>query len=303
MNPWARVGSVPAWGDAPSLNMGALLRTLNIIMDLTDIGANLGHESYEADLPEVLKRASQAGVSRMIVTGACGAGSRRALALAEAHPGHLWATAGLHPHHALDFNADLAAGLSELWAHDAVVAIGETGLDYFRDLSPRARQQAAFEWHLDQAARLGKPMFLHQRDAHEDFHAMLRPLRDKLGGVLVHCFTDQRRALHAYLDLDCHIGITGWICDERRGLHLRELVRDIPADRLLVETDCPYLLPRDLPVKPPGGRRNEPCYLPHIVKTIAACRAEHPRETAAASDQAAQSFFRLPQRIAATETA
>src|SRR6185312_13744644 len=118
-------------------------------------------------------------------------------------------------------------------------AVGQTGLDYNRNYSPRDVQLAVFERQLAIAAELGKPLFLHQRDAHADFVALLRRWRDKVPAAVVHCFTDSREALADYLALDCHVGITGWICDERRGSHLRELVREIPADRLMIETDAP----------------------------------------------------------------
>ncbi|MGH8163511.1 MAG: TatD family hydrolase, partial [Rhodanobacteraceae bacterium] len=171
-----------------------------------------------------------------------------------------------------------------------VKAVGETGLDYYRNYSPREAQLAAFEKQLAIAVDHNMPLFLHQRDAHADFLSLLKTARDKVPAAVVHCFTDTREALHAYLDLDCHIGITGWICDERRGLHLRKLVRDIPADRLLLETDAPYLLPRT--VKPaPAHRRNEPMYLANICEQVAHDRGEQVETTAGNSAAAARSFF------------
>ncbi|MGH8216544.1 MAG: TatD family hydrolase [Rhodanobacteraceae bacterium] len=262
-------------------------------MHLIDIGANLTHESFRHDLGAVLDRAREAGVDQMIVTGASRAGSEHALELARAHRGTLHATAGVHPHHAGDYGADTDALLRELAREPEVIAVGETGLDYFRDLSPRPAQRAAFEKQLAIAIDLGKPLFLHQRDAHDDFHALLRSARDRVPAAVVHCFTDDRRALFEYLDLDCHIGITGWICDERRGTHLRELVRSIPADRLLLETDAPYLLPRDIR-PPPADRRNEPMYLAHICETVAHERGEAPATTAANATAATRTFFGLP---------
>lgn len=261
-------------------------------MQLIDIGANLGHESFRHDLDVVLQRAHAHGVTRMIVTGASREGSEEALALAHAHPGTLWATAGVHPHHALEYDDAVDARLREL-AHDpAVRAVGETGLDYFRNYSPRDAQLRVFERQLAIAAELGKPLFLHQRDAHEDFVALLRQWRDQVPAVVVHCFTDTREALADYLALDCHIGITGWICDERRGSHLRELVRAIPANRLMIETDAPYLLPRT--VRPqPSHRRNEPMYLKHICEEIARDRGESAEVTAANSTATAEAFFGL----------
>ena len=153
-----------------------------------------------------------------------------------------------------------------------MVAVGECGLDYFRDFSPRDLQRRAFGWQLELAAATGKPVFLHQRDAHDDFIAILREHRVSERGV-AHCFTAGEKERDAYLELGLHIGITGWINDERRGLHLREVVKGIPADRLMIETDAPYLLPRD--IRPaPKTRRNEPTYLPYVVRAIAAARGE-----------------------------
>ncbi len=259
-------------------------------MHLIDIGANLTHESFRHDFDAVLERAREHGVERMVVTGASRSGSEHALALARAHAGVLYATAGVHPHHAGDYGAETDALLRSLQRAPEVLAVGETGLDYYRDLAPRPAQRAAFEQQLAIAIDLHKPLFLHQRDAHDDFHALLKAARDQVPAVVVHCFTDQRRALFDYLDLDCHIGITGWVCDERRGLHLRELVREIPANRLLLETDAPYLLPRD--VKPqPSHRRNEPMYLAHICDVVASLRGAAPDALATQTAANARAFF------------
>ena len=262
-------------------------------MHLIDIGANLTHESFRHDFDAVLARAQAHDVAQMVVTGASNDGSERALELARAHPGVLFATAGVHPHHAHDYDADTDVLLRALIREPEVKAVGETGLDYFRNYSPREAQLAAFERQLAIAIDAHQPLFLHQRDAHGDFVALLKSVRDKVPAAVVHCFTDTREALFDYLDLDCHIGITGWICDERRGMHLRELVHEIPPSRLLLETDAPYLLPRT--VKPaPSHRRNEPMYLAHICAEVARDRGELPEATAAASAAAARAFFALP---------
>ena len=262
-------------------------------MQLIDIGANLTHDSFDHDRDAVLQRARDAGVARMVITGASREHSPQALELARRHPGELFATAGVHPHHASEYTAECDAEMRALLAHDEVVAVGECGLDYFRDFSPRPAQRRAFEMQLQTAVDTGKPLFLHQRDAHADFMAMMRNFDGKLGPAVVHCFTGTREELHACLDAGYSIGITGWLCDERRGLHLREIVRDIPADRLLVETDAPYLLPRS--VRPvPGHRRNEPMFLPHIVAELARDRGEEPATTAALTTANARRVFGLP---------
>lgn len=261
-------------------------------MQLIDIGANLTHESFHHDFDAMLLRASEHGVERLIVTGASREGSEQALELALRHPGRLYATAGVHPHHAIDYDEATDALLRQLAMRPQVRAVGETGLDYHRNYSPREVQLQVFERQLAIAAELGKPLFLHQRDAHADFLPLLRRYRDRVPAAVVHCFTDTGAALRDYLALDCHIGITGWICDERRGGHLRELVREIPADRLLIETDAPYLLPRTVR-PPPAHRRNEPMYLKHICEEIARDRGEPAELTAAHSTAAAERFFAL----------
>lgn len=259
---------------------------------LIDIGANLTHDSFDHDREAVLARARAAGVGQMVVTGACRQHSPKALALAKAHPGELFATAGVHPHHASEYSAECDAELRALHQHPEVVAVGECGLDFFRDFSPRPMQRKAFEQQLQIAADTGKPLFLHQRDAHADFMAMMKNFAGRIGPAVVHCFTGSREELFAYLDEDWHIGITGWLCDERRGQHLRELVRHIPANRLMIETDAPYLLPRTL--RPmPKDRRNEPAFLPHIAEELARDRGEPLAEVVAATTATARAFFRL----------
>ncbi|HEU4623323.1 MAG TPA: TatD family hydrolase [Steroidobacteraceae bacterium] len=271
------------------------LNATTVSPELIDIGINLTHDSYDSDRDAVLARAAAAGVTQMVVTGASADSSHKAAALARAHPGRLFATAGVHPHHATEVTDAVAEQLEQLARQPAVVAVGECGLDYFRDFSPRDVQRAAFARQLEIAARVGKPVFLHQRDAHDDFIAILREHRAALAaGAVAHCFTGTAAELAAYLDLGLAIGITGWINDERRGAHLLPLMREIPAERLMVETDGPYLLPRDLNPKP-ASRRNEPAYLPHIAATVARARGERFEQLAASSTAAARRFFRLPK--------
>jgi TatD DNase family protein len=261
---------------------------------LIDIGINLTHDSYDSDRDAVMERAAAAGVVQMVVTGSSGDSSHKALELARAHRGRLFATSGVHPHHATDLTAELADGLERLAREPEIVAVGECGLDYFRDYSPRDVQRAAFARQLDIAARVGKPVFLHQRDAHDDFVAILREQPGAIAaGAVAHCFTGNAAELTAYLGLGLAIGITGWICDERRGRHLLPLMREIPAAQLMLETDGPYLLPRDLRPKPPS-RRNEPAYLPHIAATVARARGEELAQLASSSTVAARRLFRLP---------
>jgi TatD DNase family protein len=234
---------------------------------LIDIGVNLTSKQFRADLPQVIERALAADVRYLIVTGLTAPLSQAALELVRTRPQHLCCTTGVHPHNASTVDQHTLGELRNLARAPEVVAIGECGLDYDRDFSPRPQQRAAFEAQLELAAELQKPVFLHQRSAHEDFERILRNARPRLTGGVVHCFTGDARELDSYLELGLCIGITGFICDERRGTHLRELVGRIPPERLMVETDAPFLLPRDLKGMP--GRRNEPAYLPHVASAVA----------------------------------
>jgi TatD DNase family protein len=251
-------------------------------MQLADIGANLTHAAFAADLPEVLERARAAGVETIVVTGTSPGETRKALACG------FWTTAGVHPHNAKDCGAGTIAALRELARDPKVVAIGECGLDFNRNYSPHPDQEKWFVAQLELAAELGKPLFLHSRDAHPRFAEILRNLR--VGKAVAHCFTGGAEELRAYLDLGLYIGITGWICDERRGAHLVPLAKEIPADRLLLETDSPYLTPRDLHPQP-KARRNEPAHLPHILRAVARARGEAPEALARTTTRNAKAFF------------
>jgi len=251
-------------------------------MQLADIGANLTHASFREDLDAVLARARAAGVETIVVTGTSPEETRKALAL------DFWTTAGVHPHNAKDCGPGIIAELRELARDPKVVAIGECGLDFNRNYSPHPDQEKWFVAQLELAAELGKPLFLHSRDAHPRFAEILRNLR--VGKAVAHCFTGEAEELRTYLDLGLYIGITGWICDERRGAHLVPLVKEIPADRLLLETDSPYLTPRDLHPQP-RARRNEPAHLPHILRAVARARGESPEALAAATTRNAKAFF------------
>jgi TatD DNase family protein len=271
---------------------------------LIDIGVNLAHGSYDADRPQVIERALAAGIGRMVVTGSSLESTRNAIALVHEYPQILRATAGVHPHHASDLTAEQLPELKTLMRDDAVDAAGECGLDHYRNYSPHDAQERALRWQLELAVELSRPVFLHQRDAHPDF---MRILGDYLHGhgnssgsgipaVVVHCFTGTRAELDDYLAAGFSIGITGWIADERRGQHLKELVRAIPEDRLMLETDGPYLLPRDLRPKP-ASRRNEPMYLAHVLQAVARARDEEPARVAAATTRNAARFFGWKETI------
>ena len=262
-------------------------------MMLIDIGANLTHDSFARDLDEVIERARTNGVARMVVTGTDLEHSTAAQRLTWKYQGTLYATAGIHPHHATVCADSVLADLEALAVYPGVVAVGECGLDFFRDFSPHDVQEKAFEAQLELAVSLQMPVFLHQREAHAPFLAILSRYRHKLPRAVAHCFTGNEEELAAYMDLDLHIGITGWICDERRGHHLCGLVARIPEDRLMLETDAPYLLPRDLTPKP-RSRRNEPKYLQHVCEVVAHCRGEKPADVASRTTHTAITFFNLP---------
>jgi TatD DNase family protein len=259
-------------------------------MRLVDIGANLTHPAFRDDLDSVLTRARQAGVETIIVTGTTVKESQAALALAASHPEALYATAGVHPHHARECGPETIPALRELAKHPRVVAIGECGLDFNRNYSPHPDQEKWFVAQLELGLSLNKPLFLHSRDAHPRFAEILKSLKPPK--AVAHCFTGEREELRACLDLGLYIGITGWICDERRGRHLVELVREIPGERLLVETDSPYLTPRDLNPQP-KARRNEPAFLPHILKAVARAVGRPAEEVAAETARNAVELFSL----------
>ena len=261
---------------------------------MIDIGVNLTSSQFDKDREAVLERAHAAGVTGLILTGTSLTESRAVAELAAERPGFCYATAGVHPHDAKTFDDTTLNELRELATQPQVVAIGECGLDFNRDFSPRPRQEAAFEAQLALAAELQLPVFMHCRDAHERFMAILSPWRDRLPAAVLHCFTGTEDELNDCLALDLHIGITGWICDERRGRELQRLVSLIPPERLMMETDSPYLIPRDLSPRP-ASRRNEPAYLPHIAGRIAACRGEHTAELIAATTATSRRFFQLQE--------
>jgi TatD DNase family protein len=263
-----------------------------MLLELIDIGANLTHDSFDDDRSEVMQRAADAGVARMIVTGSSNQGSLDAVRLAESNPGRLYATAGVHPHHAADFDASSVALITELASKDAVIAVGECGLDYFRNFSPREAQLAAFQSQLEIAAEVDLPVFLHQRDAHDDFVEVLEPMLPKLSRAVAHCFTGEGESLREFLAMGLWIGITGWICDERRGAHLHDIVSVIPDDRLLIETDAPYLLPRTVQPKP-KSRRNEPGFLPEVLRVVAEARGQSEEHVAKITTENAILFFGL----------
>ncbi len=263
---------------------------------LIDIGVNLADKRFKGETHGVLERARDAGVGSCILTATNESICHEVIELceryAEEFPNMLHCTAGVHPHEAKHWHKASAAVIKDLASHQSVVAIGETGLDFNRDFSPRPEQERAFEAQLELASELKLPVFLHERDAHKRQLEILNCYRDHLVDAVLHCFSGDRKALFNYLDLDLHIGITGWICDERRGQVLQQIVKNIPLNRLMLETDAPYLMPRTLRPKPKSSR-NEPAYLPWVLDTVAEFRHESTELIAQATRTTSQDFFRL----------
>jgi TatD DNase family protein len=264
-------------------------------VQFTDIGANLTHGSFRDDLDAVVARAREGGVATIVITGTSVAESRMAAEIAERFG--WYATAGVHPHHARECDDSTIPALRELAKHPRIVAIGECGLDFNRNYSPHPDQEKWFTAQLELGLELGRPLFLHSRDAHPRFAQILR--HHQVKQAVAHCFTGEKEELHAYLDLGLYVGITGWICDERRGKHLLQLVREIPVDRLLLETDSPYLTPRDMRPQP-KARRNEPAFLPHIARSVARALGKPVEEVASLTTRNAQTLFGIHESGAAT---
>lgn len=248
---------------------------------MIDIGANLASAAFTSDLPAVLARAHGAGVTSIVATGTSLSASLAVAKLVQSHsPVAIFTTSGIHPHVACTATKDDLATIERLAKHEACVAVGETGLDYDRMRSTKAEQQAAFAAHMDIAKRLGKPLFLHCREAFDDMHAMLAPYG---GQAVVHCFTGTRSQARAWLDLGYDLGITGWLTQERRATDLQDAVKFIPMDRMHIETDAPYLLPstavRAAPtVKTKTGWRCEPMHLGLVLNAVAHYKALDPLE-------------------------
>ena len=259
---------------------------------MIDVGANLLNEQFRGDLDEVLARARQAGIEHIVVTATTLDDAEAAQELCTHHPG-LSCTAGVHPHLAREVEPGWRARLLRLARHPGVRAIGETGLDFNRNFSPAAQQRLVFGEQVEVAGELDMPLFVHDRDTDGAVYEMLRAYRGRPEQVLVHCFTGSREDLERYLDAGYCIGITGWLCDASRGGELRRLAPGIPLDRLVIETDAPFLFPHG--ATPPGGRRrrNEPCLLPVIAERLAGLYGLPVEELVRHTTANARRLFRL----------
>lgn len=261
-------------------------------MKIIDIGVNLMHRSFSEDRESVVQSAVGEGVNPLIITGTSERSSMQAIKYASRYPGKLYCTVGVHPHDAKSCTPETLKNLEKLVEEDCVVAIGECGLDYNRDFSPRNIQRRYFEAQIELACKTGLPLFLHERDAFDDFIETLEKYRNEISNMVVHCFTGSKEELQKYLQLGCYIGITGWICDERRGRRLIDLVKLIPSDKLMIETDAPFLTPRNMNDKP-GNGRNEPKYLTHILNNLAYYLNEDPKDLADITYQNTKKFFNI----------
>lgn len=260
---------------------------------MIDIGANLTHRSFEDDLDDMLARARSAGVGGIVVTGTSVDESRAAVRLAASNA-DLWSTAGVHPHDAKSVSPGWIDDIATLAGEPDVVAIGETGLDFNRNYSPPVVQRDVFAAQIELAGRLDMPLFVHDRESGGETARLLAEHRAKPDRVVIHCFTGSAEDLDTWLDAGYYVGITGWICDPRRGSELRTLAPRIPRDKLLIETDAPYLIPRTM-CEMPRSRRNEPAFLVEVVDALAELRGTTAAELAETTAENARRVFRLPE--------
>lgn len=260
-----------------------------------DIGINLTNKQFAGEYDEVIDRAISAGVEQILLTGTSVRSSKEALALAKEYPETLFATAGIHPHDAKTMNAESIKILAALLKEKKVVAVGECGLDFDRDFSPRPVQESCFHAQLSLAEEVQKPLFLHERAAFDRFIAILKEHSSLPGGV-VHCFTGQLKEAKTYLEMGYYIGFTGAITDVSRFAALEEVVRYVPLDRMLIETDAPFMMPKNIPTRQLSyhqQRRNEPAFLPYVAQTIAHYKGVPLKAVADKTRENAEVLFKL----------
>ena len=236
--------------------------------EVADIACNFTNERFDKDLDEVINRAKTNKITKFGLICSRLSDIDKLLEIYNQYSKNMFFTIGVHPHHANEINDKYLKNLKEAVINNNPHAIGETGLDFFRNLSTYDEQIYAFEEQIKIAVDTNKPLFLHQRDSHDDFIKILRQYSSDISKAVVHCFTGTQEQLEDYLELDCYIGVTGWICDEKRNVELRKTIKNIPLSKLMVETDCPYLIPKNLQKKPKNNR-NEPYNLNHILSEIA----------------------------------
>ena len=236
--------------------------------EIADIACNFTSERFNKDLDDVIKRAIANKITKFGLICSRMSDLNKLLKIYKQYSKSMFYTIGVHPHHANEINDVYLKKLKNVITTYNPHAIGETGLDFFRNLSTYEQQICVFEEQIKIAIDTNKPLFLHQRDSHDDFIKILRKYSSDISKAVVHCFTGTQGQLDDYLELDCYIGITGWICDEKRNVELRKAIKKIPLEKLMIETDCPYLIPKNL-VEKPKNNRNEPTNLNHIINEIA----------------------------------
>ena len=259
-----------------------------------DIGINLTNRQFQNDQKTIIQNAVEAKVGQMILTGTSVRNSEESAALAKKYPGKLYATAGIHPHDAKHFDGESIAKLSKLLQEPHVVSVGECGLDFDRDFSPRPAQEKCYEAQLQLAVEINKPLFLHERAAFARFNEITDVYLAKLPKAVVHCFTGTLREAKTYLDKGFYLGFTGAISDVRRFEHLKEVVKYTPLDRLMIETDAPFMLPKNMPknlLTKYHERRNEPAFLPFVAQTIAEFKGISVEEAVRQTTLNAKHFF------------
>ena len=235
---------------------------------IADIACNFTSDRFDNDLDEVINQAIVNNITKFGLICSRLSDIDKLLEIYNRYSKDMFFTIGVHPHHANEINEEYLKKLKEVINNNNPHAIGETGLDFFRNLSTYEEQIFAFEEQIKIAIDTNKPLFLHQRDSHDDFIKILRKYSSDINKSVVHCFTGTKEQLNDYLELDCYIGVTGWICDAKRNVELRKTIKNIPLERLMIETDCPYLIPKNLEEKPKNNR-NEPTYLNHIANEVA----------------------------------
>jgi len=256
-----------------------------------DIGINLTNKQFNNEHEEIINRALDHGVEQMILTGTSVRGSKESAEIAEDYPDILFSTAGIHPHDAKSFNSESISELRNLLKHDHVVSVGECGLDFDRDFSPRAIQEKCYRAQLELSVEVNKPLFLHERAAFKRFNEITDEYLSRLPEAVVHCFTGTLQEAKIYLDKGFYLGFTGAVSDQNRFKHLEEVIRYVPLDRMMVETDAPFMLPKNMPRM--QNRRNEPAFLPYVAQTIAHLKKISLSEVAGATTEVARNFFRI----------
>ena len=258
--------------------------------EIADIACNFTSDRFDNDLDEVINQAIVNNITKFGLICSRLSDIEKLLEIYNRYSKDMFFTIGVHPHHANEINEEYLNKLKEVINNNNPHAIGETGLDFFRNLSTYEEQIFAFEEQIKIAIDTNKPLFLHQRDSHDDFIKILRKYSSDINKSVVHCFTGTKEQLDDYLELDCYIGVTGWICDAKRNVELRKTIKNIPLERLMIETDCPYLIPKNLEEKPKNNR-NEPTYLNHIADEVAALMKKDINDIREKTYKTSLSFF------------